>query len=246
MKIALTPKWSSSAGVDAYGRWAVVPIGKHHIRLRYLPAGSVMSSSGTPILVTVPFWLAETEIPQLMWSEFMRGFFSSGNPSLHRGDNLPVHNMSREDCDRFIAICNERLKLENRHAMVRLPTLAEWRFTAISAHVGVDAIMRGTLRRYDDRDRVLLVYAAENGDTPAPVGSGRRDQWGVSDLLGNVGEWVSETNQDGAWWCGGNWTMPRAACLPEAMSNSAIKSPQVAVGLRLVVMDAQPAAIKQP
>ena len=246
LRIPMTPRWSVSAGVDAYGRWAVLPIGKHQIRLRYLPAGSVMSSAGKPIRVVESFWLAETETPQIMWTEFMGGFFSNGNPSLHRGDDLPVHRTSRVDCDRFMAACNERLKLENRNAMVRLPTLAEWRYTAISAVEGVEAVARGTARGYDTRDLVRLAYAAENGSTPTAVGGGRRDQWGLSDMLGNVGEWVADTNQDGAWWCGGAWTMPRAACLPETINNSATQVTQDSVGLRLVVTDVPLTTIAQP
>ena len=130
--------------------------------------------------------------------------------------------------------------------MVRLPTLAEWRYTAISAVEGVEAVARGTARGYDTRDLVRLAYAAENGSTPTAVGGGRRDQWGLSDMLGNVGEWVADTNQDGAWWCGGAWTMPRAACLPETINNSATQVTQDSVGLRLVVTDVPLTTIAQP
>jgi formylglycine-generating enzyme required for sulfatase activity len=129
---------------------------------------------------------------------------------------------------------------------VRLPTVAEWRFVAISGSESVDAINRGSARAYSSRELVRLAYAAENGSAPANAGGGRRDSWGLSDILGNVGEWVEGTPAEQAWWCGGNWQMPRATCLPDALTKTERQVAQKGVGLRLVVVSEPGTAAAQP
>jgi hypothetical protein len=100
--------WASSTGVDDYGRWAVLSIGEQQVRLRYVTEGQVQVSLSTgmaQVTNPAPVWLAETECTQALWSDLLRSFFSDGNPSKHRGPDLPVHRVSRDDCVRFIAAC---------------------------------------------------------------------------------------------------------------------------------------------
>jgi hypothetical protein len=122
MRIPISPTWSTTAGIDTYGRWADIGIGKQTIRLRYIPTGTITANTGEAITVSAPFWIAETECTQAMWVEMMGGFFSNGNPSVHKGDDLPVHNISRKDCDGFLKAVNERLRQDGHAANVRLPT----------------------------------------------------------------------------------------------------------------------------
>ncbi|HEX3132561.1 MAG TPA: SUMF1/EgtB/PvdO family nonheme iron enzyme [Planctomycetota bacterium] len=231
--------WASSTGVDDYGRWAVLTVGPHQVRLRYITEGQVQVPTPNGMVVvanSTPFWLAETECTQALWSEPLRGFFSDGNPSKHRGPDLPVHRVSRDDCQRFIAACNALLIKEGGRAQVRLPTGAEWAFVAFTGTDGLAAIDRGTARGYDVRDLVRLAYAQENGRAPGAVGGGRRDRWGVTDLLGNVSEWCADDLDGSPHWRGGAWVDSRADCRPERSQKAKSSEELEWVGLRLVVV----------
>lgn len=47
------------------------------------------------------------------------------NPSFHRGDDLPVHNVSWNECQVFLRKLNSMTKLN-----FRLPTEIEWEYAA--------------------------------------------------------------------------------------------------------------------
>lgn len=233
--------WASSTGVDDYGRWAVLTLGGQQLRLRYVTEGQVQVSLPTGMVQAVnatPFWMAETECTQALWSDLLRSFFSDGNPSKHRAPDLPVHRVSRDDCVRFIASCNARLIKEGIPAQVRLPTGTEWFFAATTGTDGLAAIDRGTARGYDGRDQVRLAFAQENGRAPAIVGGGRRDRWGLTDLLGNVSEWCADDHDGSPHWRGGAWVDPRADCRPERVQKAKPDAELEWVGLRLVVFAA--------
>lgn len=231
--------WASSTGVDDYGRWAVLTIAGQQVRLRYITEGQVQVSTGSGMVQVgnpAPFWVAETECTQGLWSELLRSFFSDGNPSKHRGPDLPVHRVSRDDCLRFIAACNARLLKEGVPVQVRLPTGGEWFFVAATGTDGLAAIDRGTARGYDGRDQVRLAYAQENGRAPGTVGGSRRDRWGVTDLLGNVSEWCGDDHEGSPHWRGGAWVDPRGDCRPDRVQKARSDAELEWVGLRLVVV----------
>jgi formylglycine-generating enzyme required for sulfatase activity len=129
-----------------------------------------------------PFYLATTELTQSMWLAV-----EASNPSLHRGDRLPVHNVAWTDAQRWI----ERLNARVPGGGFRLPSEAEWEFAARSgANRGelgtrawfkensVAAAPPGTLRQIE-------AYA------PRPVATLQPDAKGIYDLAGNVWEWCS-------------------------------------------------------
>jgi Sulfatase-modifying factor enzyme 1 len=237
MLMPLKPSWAQAAGVDKYGRWADVPLGASSVRLRYIPAGQLQINEQVTLTVTAPFWLAETELSQDKWVYYQRGLFSNGNPSKHLADDVPVHNTSREQCDGFIAAVQRDWQEKKIAARVRLPSKTEWQYVAYSALEGSEAIIRGTAPKYQARDYVRMVYAAAPNAGPSTITSVRRDQWGLSDVLGNVSEWVSDTLSEPsrAIWMGGNWTMKREASTPEASGYEAVNKAVMGAGLRLVV-----------
>ena len=66
------------------------------------------------------FCMGETEVTQELWQAVM-----GNNPSYHNGIDLPVENVSWDDCQEFISRLN---KLTGR--TFRLPTEAEWEYAA--------------------------------------------------------------------------------------------------------------------
>ena len=66
------------------------------------------------------YYIGETEVTQALWTAVV-----GKNPSWHKGDILPVEQVSWKDCVKFIERLN---KLTNR--FFRLPTEAEWEFAA--------------------------------------------------------------------------------------------------------------------
>jgi len=83
-----------------------------------------------------------------------------------------------------------------------------------------------------------LAYAQENGRAPATVGGGRRDRWGLTDLLGNVSEWCADDFDGSPHWRGGAWIDPRVECRPERVQKAKSDAELEWVGLRLVVVGA--------
>ena len=78
---------------------------------RELPVHEVTLSS---------YYIASTEVTQELWQAVM-----GSNPSYFKAAQLPVENVSWEDCQLFIATLNELTE-----SNFRLPTEAEWEFAA--------------------------------------------------------------------------------------------------------------------
>jgi Sulfatase-modifying factor enzyme 1 len=235
MQIPVQPVWAQAAGVDTYGRWAEITLGPKTVRLRFIPAGTLQVSEQLTVQLASPIWIAESELAQNIWVHYQQGFFSRGNPSEYKSDHLPVHGITREQGDEFIAAVQRDWQKQQIPARVRLPSKSEWQYIAYSANEGIEAIMRGSARSYQARDYARLVYTADNGPAPSATGTLRRDQWGLSDVLGNVSEWVSDSEQGNSVWVGGNWTMPRAACTTETTGQWEASKPVKTIGLRLII-----------
>ena len=114
------------------------------------------------------FYLGRTELTQRAWLAL-----DKENPSTHPGDDLPVHNVSWNDAEGWIARLNARVP----GAGFRLPTEAEWEFAA--------AADRGDLAA-----RAWFREAADEG-APHAAATRQADRRGIHDLAGNVWEWCS-------------------------------------------------------
>ena len=121
--------------------------------------------------------IGETEVTQALWQAVM-----GNNPSYFKGDDLPVENVSWDDCQTFI---NELNNLTGQR--FRLPTEAEWEFAARGGN-------RSNHTQYSG-SRSLDEVAWYNGNSDSkthPVKTKRANELGIYDMAGNVWEWCQD------------------------------------------------------
>ena len=120
------------------------------------------------------FYLCKYEVTQALWRAVM-----GDNPSNFKGNNLPVQNVSWNDCQTFIFRLNN---LTGKN--FRLPTEAEWEYAARGGN-------RSRGYKYSGSNVLSDVawYGDNSGDKTHPVGSKSPNELGLYDMSGNVYEW---------------------------------------------------------
>jgi len=149
---------------------------------------SVMEESRYPsdeylhrVRITKPFYMAKHEVTQALWVLIM-----DNAPSVFTTNtNLPVDNVSYEDCQEFISRLNKRVP----GGGFRLPTEAEWEYacragTATRYCHGDNGAQLGEYAWYDN-------YPHEKAETH-PVGTKKPNEWGLHDMHGNLWEWCQD------------------------------------------------------
>ena len=123
------------------------------------------------------FYLCKYEVTQALWIAVM-----GENPSNHKGDNLPVEQVSWNDCQNFITRLNS---LTDRK--FRLPTEAEWEYAARGGN-------RSHGYKYSGSNNLSEVawYGGNGGYNTHPVGLKGPNELGLYDMSGNVYEWCSD------------------------------------------------------
>ena len=126
----------------------------------------------TKVTLTKPFYLGKYEVTQAQWQAAM-----GTNGSFYQGTNLPVEQVSWNDCQNFVAKLKEKISGYE----FRLPTEVEWEF----------ACRAGTTTEYShgNGDANLGEFAWFTGNAERkthPVGEKKPNPWGLHDIHGNV------------------------------------------------------------
>lgn len=218
--------------------------------MKYVPGGRFRVGSPTDevdrrsnegqVMVTLNshFWIGETEVTQEQWKAVMKR-----NPSVFKGDSLPVETVSWEDCQKFIT----RLNTQN-------PPSPGWRWALPTESQWERACRGGTTTATAYGDSLSSRQANFNGDYPyggaakgpnlnktAPVKSYEPNAYGLYDVHGNVSEWCSDVHvvpSKGSRRVsrGGSWVSYGWSCRSAIRGDSSPDFPMKFDGLRLAVV----------
>ena len=123
------------------------------------------------------YMIGKTEVTQELWQAVM-----GSNPSYFKGSNLPVEEVSWEDCQTFVTKLNE---LTGKN--FRLPTEAEWEYAARGGNNSQGYKYSGSNTIAD-----VAWYTSNSSKTTHPVATKAPNELGIYDMSGNVMEWCSD------------------------------------------------------
>ncbi|WP_130471513.1 formylglycine-generating enzyme family protein [Candidatus Magnetaquicoccus inordinatus] len=143
------------------------------------------SVSETPrhkVTLRKAFYMGKYEVTQAQWQEVM-----GNNPSKFPSPHHPVEKVSWTDAQQFI----QQLNAREKSTLYRLPTEAEWEYTARA----------GTTTRFywGEGEHSIGQYAWYDKNASQqthPVGQKLPNAWGVYDMAGNVWEWCQDWHHE--------------------------------------------------
>ena len=123
------------------------------------------------------YMIGETEVTQELWRAVM-----GNNPSHFSGTNLPVEQVSWNDCQTFIQKLNQ---LTGKN--FRLPTEAEWEYAARGGKKSKGYKYAGSNTLSD-----VAWYSDNSSSKTHPVKQKQANELGLYDMSGNVHEWCQD------------------------------------------------------
>ena len=158
------------------------------------------------VTLTNDYYIGKYEVTQALWKAVM-----GNNPSSFKGDNLPVEEVSWDDCQDFISKLN---RITGK--TFRLPTEAEWEYAARGGNKSRGYQYSGSSNLSD-----VAWYKDNSGSKTHTVGTKQPNELGIYDMCGNVWEWCqdwygkysssSQVNPTGA--ASGSSRVNRGGCL---------------------------------
>ena len=131
------------------------------------------------VTLTKSYYMGKYAVTQEQWKAVM-----GKNPRYIKGANLPVTDVSWEDCQKFIKKLNGITK-----GKYRLPTESEWEY----------ACRAGTTTAYSFGAKITpkdANYGDSGIDEPVAVGSYKPNAFGLYGMHGNVWEWCEDWEAD--------------------------------------------------
>jgi formylglycine-generating enzyme required for sulfatase activity len=186
-----------------------------------------------------PYYIGETEVTQELWKAV-----TGKSPSMNKGEQMPVENVSWEDCQDFIRKLNKKTGLN-----FRLPTEAEWEYASRGGS-------RSKGYKYSGSSSLKNVaWFKQNSDgMPHDVKTKEPNELGLYDMSGNVMEFCQDFFQkpyastpqtnptgpaSGSYYVarGGNWDTDKGTCRVSFRVGFAPKYKLDDIGLRLALSE---------
>ena len=190
------------------------------------------------VTLTNDYYIGKYEVTQALWKAVM-----GKNPSNFKGDNLPVEEVSWNDCQKFISKLNSITG-----KTFRLPTEAEWEYAARGGKKSRGYQYSGSNNLSD-----VAWYTDNSGSKTHTVGSKQANELGIYDMSGNVYEWCqdwkgsysssSQVNPTGdnsgsiRVNRGGSWTALPGAVARHTVATTRLATVTTYLGLRLVLSE---------
>ena len=201
MPASFPPVWASAWGTDRLSPYPFVALELAPgvvTRMRWIPPGRFLMGSPEDengrfddegpqhwVTLTKGYWLADAPCTQAEWEAVM-----GTAPNSFKGPDLPVEQVSWDDCQAFCARMIERFP----GLQARLPSEAEWEYacratTSSAFNDGSPCIQP----EGKDPALVKLGWFRENSERKTHEVRGLApNQWGLYDMHGNVWEWCAD------------------------------------------------------
>ena len=153
------------------------------ISMKLIPAGKCRFSKYRAEVEMKPFYMSATEVTNIQGKRLM-GFSPSGD----KGDDWPITGASYQEAMKFCSFLS--VKEQSQKRKYRLPTAEEWKYAFLAGTETEEQAFGITVDQ---------AWCEENGWPRSrnreahPVGQKKPNNWGLYDMLGNVGEYFYTT-----------------------------------------------------
>ena len=194
-EIAVLADWNELSRLTKFRRESdEISVGDVTFKMVHVDGGSI-EMHATYHVTLGRYYIGETPVTQRLWKAVM-----GNNPSSFWSwrDELPVHNVSWKDCQKFIEKLNQMTGRK-----FRMPTEAEWVF---AARGGIKS--KGYNFSGSNNPSEVAWYAANSYGKPHHVKEKKPNELGIYGMSGNVWEWCEQLGLA----CGGGWDSGEFCC----------------------------------